>query len=183
MCLRWSKPLIKFNRFLYVACVLLVVLILLPFIFTNPVFPVLTPKIPCIFPVKVTYKKSTKKKAKTYTKNLTSKITVKNPTIKVTSDSEIAIGTTTQVKATVKPSSTKVTFSSSDDAIATVDATTGEVTGVKAGKVTITAKAGKTTKTVDMEVKTAIFKGIAHTWIKCRTNMISIHGIFTPDFR
>ena len=40
---------------------LLVVLILSPFIFTNPVFPVLTPKIPCVFSVKVTYKKSTKK--------------------------------------------------------------------------------------------------------------------------
>ena len=37
------------------------------------------------------------------------------------------------------------------------------VTGVKAGKVTITAKAGKTTKTVDMEVKTVILKSATQT--------------------
>ena len=76
---------------------------------------------------------------------------------------EVAVGAKETVKATVKPASTKVTFSSSDDAIATVDATTGEVTGVKAGDVTITAKAGKTTKTVKMSVKTYIVKSVKQT--------------------
>ena len=107
--------------------------------------------------VKVTGKKS----GKSVKKTLKATITVKNPSLTLKAASEVAVGAKETVKATVKPASTKVTFSSSDDAIATVDATTGEVTGVKAGKVTITAKAGKTTKTVDMEVKTAIFKGIA----------------------
>ena len=129
-------------------------------LFINPVFPILPWKIPCIFPVKVTYKKSTKKKAKTYTKNLTSKITVKNPTIKVTSDSEIAIGTTTQVKATVKPSTAKVTYTTSDEKIATVDATSGVVTGVATGDVTITATAKNGKKTVKAEQKISVKKAI-----------------------
>ena len=111
---------------------------------------------------KVTVKVTGKKSGKAVKKTLKATITVKNPSLTLTATStEVAVGAKETVKATVKPASTKVTFSSSDDTIATVDATTGEVTGVKAGKVTITAKAGKTTKTVDMEVKTAIFKGIA----------------------
>ena len=50
---------------------LLVVLILHQTFFTNPVFPILPRKIPCVFPVKVTYKTSTKKNAKAKTKKLT----------------------------------------------------------------------------------------------------------------
>ena len=147
---------------------LLVVLILLPFIFTNPVFPTLPREIPCVFPVKVTYKKSTKKNAKTYTKNLTSKITVKTPSIKTqTNDSVIAIGSTTAVKATVKPSTAKVTYITSDEKIATVDATSGIVTGVATGDVTITAttKVGKKTYTSEQKitVKKAILKSVAQT--------------------
>ena len=110
--------------------------------------------------VKVTGKKS----GKAVKKTLKATITVKNPSLTLTATStEVAVGAKETVKATVKPASTKVTFSSSDDAIATVDATTGEVTGVKAGKVTITAKAGKTTKTVKMSVKTYIVKSVKQT--------------------
>ena len=143
MYLRWSKPLIRFNRFLYVACVLLVVLILLPFIFTNPLFPVLTPKIPCIFPVKVTYKKSTKKNAKTYTKNLTSKITVKTPSLTLDQTSvSLKIGEKATVKATAKPSNAKLEYSSSNSAVATVDG--GVITGVAEGtaEIKVTATCG-----------------------------------------
>ena len=112
------------------------------------------------YSVKVTGKKS----GKAVKKTLKATITVKNPSLTLTATStEVAVGAKETVKATVKPASTKVTFSSSDDTIATVDATTGEVTGVKAGKVTITAKAGKTTKTVDMEVKTYVFKSVKQT--------------------
>ena len=103
--------------------------------------------------VKVTAKKGKKAVKKT----LTFKATVKNPTLTLKAANEVAVGATEKVTATVKPASTKVAFSSSDETIATVDAS-GVVTGVKAGKVTITAKAGKTTKTVDMEVKTVILK-------------------------
>ena len=106
----------------------------------------------------ITTVKVTPKKGKAT--NLKATITVKNPTLTVTAaNTVIAVGTKETVKATTKPT-TKVTFKSSDDSIATVDAATGEVTGVKAGKVTITATAGKLTKTVDMEVKTAILKSV-----------------------
>ena len=128
---------------MYVACVLLVVLILLPFIFTNPVFPVLTPKIPCIFPVKVTYKKSAKKNAKTYTKNLTSKITVKTPSLTLNQTSvSLKIGEKATVKATAKPSNAKLEYSSSNSAVATVDG--GVITGVAEGtaEIKVTATCG-----------------------------------------
>ena len=128
---------------MYVACVLLVVLILLPFIFTNPVFPTLPRKIPCVFPVKVTYKKSTKKNAKTYTKNLTSKITVKTPSLTLDQTSvSLKIGEKATVKATAKPSNAKLEYSSSNSAVATVDG--GVITGVAEGtaEIKVTATCG-----------------------------------------
>ena len=165
MYLRWSKPLIRFNRFLYVACVLLVVLISLPFIFTNPVFPVLTPKIPCVFPVKVTYKTSTKKNAKAKTKKLTYTMKVAKASVALSGDSAVAVGSTTKLTNTKKNSSrAKITYTSSDDSIATV-AADGTVTGVKAGKATITAKitVGKdsATTTKDVEVKNYVLSTVA----------------------
>ena len=93
-------------------------------------------------------------------KTLKATVTVKNPTLTLKAANEVAVGAKETVTATVKPASTKVAFSSSDETIATVDATTGEVTGVKAGEVTITAKAGATTKTVKMTVKDYIFKDV-----------------------
>ena len=113
---------------------------------------------------KVTVKVTAKKSGKAVKKTLKATVTVKNPALTLqATNNEVAVGAKETVKATVKPASTKVTFSSSDDAIATVDATTGEVTGVKAGKVTITAKAGKTTKTVDMTVKNYVLKSVKQT--------------------
>ena len=152
---------------MYVACVLLVVLILLPFIFTNPVFLVLTPKIPSIFPVKVTYKTSTKKNAKAKTKKLTYTLKVAKVGVALSGDSVVAVGSTTKLTNTKKNSSrAKITYTSSDDSIATV-AADGTVTGVKAGKVTITAKitVGKdsATATKDVEVKKAILKSADQT--------------------
>ncbi len=85
-----------------------------------------------------------------------------------------AVKKTLKATITVKNPSTKVAFSSSDDTIATVDATTGEVTGVKAGEVTITAKAGKTTKTVKMAVKNFILQSVKQT--KANTLETSILG-------
>ena len=120
--------------------------------------------------VKVTGKKS----GKSVKKTLKATITVKNPSLTLKAASAVAVGAKETVKATVKPASTKVTFSSSDDAIATVDATTGEVTGVKTGEVTITAKAGKTTKTVKMAVKNFILQSVKQT--KANTLETSILG-------
>jgi hypothetical protein len=112
---------------------------------------------------KVTVKVTAKKAGKKVSKSLKATITVKNPSLTLKAANEVAVGAKETVKATVKPASTKVTFSSSDETIATVDATTGEVTGVKAGEVTITAKAGKTTKTVKMAVKDVILKDVKQT--------------------
>ena len=108
--------------------------------------------------VKVTGKKS----GKAVKKTLKATITVKNPALSVKAAKEVAVGATEQITATVKPANTKVTYTSSDKEIATVDAK-GVVTGVKDGDVTITVKAGKTTKTVKMAVKDAILKDVKQT--------------------
>ena len=155
MCLRWSKPLIRFNRFLYVACVLLVEVILPQTLFINPVFPILPRKIPCIFPVKVTYKTSTKKNAKAKTKKLTYTMKVAKASVALSGDSAVAVGSTTKLTTTKKASSrAKITYTSSDETIATVSED-GTVKGVKAGKATIkaTLKIGKDTATATQEVE------------------------------
>ena len=151
---------------MYVACVLLVEVILPQTLFINPVFPILPRKIPCIFPVKVTYKTSTKKSAKTKTKKLTYTMKVAKVGVALSGESVVAVGSTTKLTNTKKNSSrAKITYTSSDDTIAKVDATTGVVTGVKAGKATITAKitvgkdSAETTK--DVEVKNHVLSTVA----------------------
>ena len=178
MYLRWSKPLIRFNRFLYVACVLLVEVILPQTLFTNPVFPTLPRKIPCVFPVKVTYKTSTKKSAKAKTKKLTYTMKVAKVGVALSGDSVVAIGSTTKLTNTKKNSSrAKITYTSSDDSIATV-AADGTVTGVKAGKATITAKitvgkdSAETTK--DVEVKKFILNSVTQS--KLRELTVDVAG-------
>ena len=146
---------------------LLVEVILPQTLFINPVFPILPRKIPCIFPVKVTYKTSTKKNAKAKTKKLTYTLKVAKVGVALSGDSVVAVGSTTKLTNTKKNSSrAKITYTSSDDSIATV-AADGTVTGVKAGKVTITAKitVGKdsATATKDVEVKKAILKSADQT--------------------
>ena len=178
MCLRWSKPLIRFNRFLYVACVLLVEVILPQTLFINPVFPTVPRKIPCVFPVKVTYKTSTKKSAKPQTKKLTYTLKVAKVGVALSGDSVVAIGSTTKLTNTKKNSSrAKITYTSSDDSIATV-AADGTVTGVKAGKATITAKitvgkdSAETTK--DVEVKKFILNSVTQS--KLRELTVDVAG-------
>ena len=140
---------------------------MLPFIFTNPVFPTLPWKIPCVFPVKVTYKTSTKKNAKAKTKKLTYTMKVAKASVALSGDSAVAVGNTTKLTTTKKASSrAKITYTSSDDTIATVSED-GTVKGVKAGKATITAKLtiGKDTATAtqEVEVKKAILKSADQT--------------------
>ena len=117
--------------------------------------------------VKVTYKTSTKKSAKAKTKKLTYTLKVAKVGVALSGDSVVAVGSTTKLTNTKKNSSrAKITYTSSDDSIATV-ATDGTVTGVKAGKATITAKitVGKdsATTTKDVEVKKAILKSADQT--------------------
>ena len=115
--------------------------------------------------VKVTYKTSTKKSAKTKTKKLTYTLKVAKVGVALSGDSAVAIGSTTKLTNTKKNSSrAKITYTSSDDSIATV-AADGTVTGVKAGKATITAKitVGKdsATTTKDVEVKNYVLSTVA----------------------
>ena len=140
---------------MYVACVLLVEVILPQTLFTNPVFPILSWKIPCVFPVKVTYKTSTKKNAKAKTKKLTYTMKVAKASVALSGNSAVAVGSTTKLTTTKKASSrAKITYTSSDETIATVSED-GTVKGVKAGKATITAKLtiGKDTATATQEVE------------------------------
>ena len=140
---------------LYVDYVLLVAIILPQNLFTNPVFPTLPRKIPCVFPVKVTYKTSTKKSAKTKTKKLTYTMKVAKASVALSGESAVAVGSTTKLTTTKKASSrAKITYTSSDETIATVSED-GTVKGVKAGKATITAKLtiGKDTATATQEVE------------------------------
>ena len=147
-------------------------------LFINPVFPILPWKIPCIFPVKVTYKTSTKKSAKAKTKKLTYTLKVAKVGVALSGDSVVAIGNTTKLTNTKKNSSrAKITYTSSDDSIATV-AADGTVTGVKAGKATITAKitvgkdSAETTK--DVEVKKFILNSVTQS--KLRELTVDVAG-------
>ena len=146
---------------------LLVEVILPQTLFTNPVFPTVPRKIPCVFPVKVTYKTSTKKNAKAKTKKLTYTMKVAKASVALSGDSAVAVGSTTKLTTTKKASSrAKITYTSSDETIATVSED-GTVKGVKAGKATITAKLviGKDTATAtqEVEVKKAILKSADQT--------------------
>ena len=123
--------------------------------FINPVFPALPGRIPSVFPVKVTYKTSTKKNAKAKTKKLTYTMKVAKASVALSGDSAVAVGSTTKLTTTKKASSrAKITYTSSDETIATVSED-GTVKGVKAGKATITAKLtiGKDTATATQEVE------------------------------
>ena len=65
----------------------------------------------------------------------------------------LQVGSTETVTATVAPSGTEVTWTSSDEGVATVAG--GVVTAIKAGKATITAKAGEKTATCEVTVTEA----------------------------
>ena len=138
--------------------------------------------------VKVTYKTSTKKSAKTKTKKLTYTLKVAKVGVALSGDSVVAIGSTTKLTNTKKNSSrAKITYTSSDDSIATV-AADGTVTGVKAGKATITAKitVGKdsATTTKDVEVKNYVLSTVAQNKLTELTATVAgnTKNLKTTDF-
>ena len=98
--------------------------------------------------------------------------------VALSGDSVVAVGSTTKLTNTKKNSSrAKITYTSSDDSIATV-AADGTVTGVKAGKATITAKitvgkdSAETTK--DVEVKKFILNSVTQS--KLRELTVDVAG-------
>ena len=138
--------------------------------------------------VKVTYKTSTKKNAKAKTKKLTYTLKVAKVGVALSGDSVVAIGNTTKLTNTKKNSSrAKITYTSSDDSIATV-AADGTVTGVKAGKATITAKitVGKdsATTTKDVEVKNYVLSTVAQNKLTELTATVAgnTKNLKTTDF-
>ena len=138
--------------------------------------------------VKVTYKTSTKKSAKAKTKKLTYTLKVAKVGVALSGDSVVAIGSTTKLTNTKKNSSrAKITYTSSDDSIATV-AADGTVTGVKAGKATITAKitVGKdsATTTKDVEVKNYVLSTVAQNKLTELTATVAgnTKNLKTTDF-
>ena len=119
---------------------------------------------------KVTVKVTAKKNGKKVSKTLASNITVKDYKVRLVdatgvtvSGTTIAVvGTPVQFTAKTAPAKATVTYTSSDSAIATVDAT-GKVTPVKTGKVTITAATDKASTTAEVEVKNYVLKSVAQT--------------------
>ena len=122
--------------------------------------------IPAVFPVKVTAKKNGKKVSKTLASNITVKdykVRLVDATGATVSGTTIAVvGTPVQFTTKTAPAKATVTYTSSDSAIATVDAT-GKVTPVKTGKVTITAATDKAFTTAEVEVKNYVLKSVAQT--------------------
>ena len=113
---------------------------------------------------KVTVKVSAKKSGKTVKKTLTAKVTVINAGLRfVDPATEVVVGESVALTAKKSPNAAVVTFKSSDDTIATVDAD-GKVTAVKAGKVTITATSdyGKEV-TTDVTVKNVLLQSVKQT--------------------
>ena len=92
---------------------------------------------------------------------------VAKASVALSGDSAVAVGSTTKLTTTKKASSrAKITYTSSDETIATVSED-GTVKGVKAGKTTITAKLviGKDTATAtqEVEVKNYVLKSVRQT--------------------
>ena len=109
---------------------------------------------------------------------------VAKASVALSGDSAVAVGSTTKLTTTKKASSrAKITYTSSDETIATVSED-GTVKGVKAGKATITAKLviGKDTATAtqEVEVKKYVLKSVAQT--KADTFETSITGA-TKDIK
>ena len=157
---------IGFRRFFCVYYVLLTEATDCQILLSSPVFPAFFKTIPTVFLVKVTAKKNGKKVSKTLASNITVKnykVRLEDATGATVSGTTIAVvGTPVQFTAKTAPAKAAVTYTSSDSAIATVD-TTGKVTPVKVGKVTITAATDKASTTAEVEVKNYALGTVSQT--------------------
>ena len=103
---------------------------------------------------------------------------VAKASVALSGDSAVAVGSTTKLTTTKKASSrAKITYTSSDETIATVSED-GTVKGVKAGKATITAKLviGKDTATATQEVEVKKFILNSVTQSKLRELTVDVAG-------
>ena len=103
---------------------------------------------------------------------------VAKASVALSGDSAVAVGNTTKLTTTKKASSrAKITYTSSDESVATV-AADGTVTGVKAGKATITATLtiGKDTATATQEVEVKKFILNSVTQSKLRELTVTVAG-------
>ncbi len=81
------------------------------------------------------------------------KVIVNEPTLTIEqANVSIAVGETAQLNATVQGASQTITWTSSDESIATVDAN-GVVTGIKKGTATITASANGIKDTTEIRIQ------------------------------
>ena len=84
-------------------------------------------------------------------------------TIKITGETTVNVGETTKLTATIEPAELAagkdITWSTSDETTATVSPN-GVVTGVKKGKVTITATAGEDNASVEVTVNEVLVTGV-----------------------
>ena len=137
--------------------------------------------------VKVTAKKNGKKVSKTLASNITVKdykVRLEDATGATVSGTTIAVvGTPVQFTAKTAPAKAAVTYTSSDSAIATVD-TTGKVTPVKTGKVTITAATDKASTTAEVEVKNYALGTVSQTKLTELTATVAgnTKNLKTTDF-
>ena len=103
---------------------------------------------------------------------------VAKASVALSGESAVAVGSTTKLTTTKKASSrAKITYTSSDDTIATVSED-GTVKGVKAGKATIkaTLKIGKDTATATQEVEVKKFILNSVTQSKLRELTVDVAG-------
>lgn len=123
---------------------------------------------------KVKVKVTGKKSGKTVKKTLTATAKVVNAGISFKAPTDVVVGSETKLAAKACPSTAKLTYASSDETVATVDAE-GTVKALKAGKTTITIKSDYgTTKTVDINVKAYVLKDVKQT--KYNTFEATIEG-------
>jgi len=178
---------IGFRRFFCVYYVLLTEATDCQILLSSPVFPAFFKTIPAVFTVKVTAKKNGKKVSKTLASNITVKnykVRLEDATGATVSGTTIAVvGTPVQFTAKTAPAKATVTYTSSDSAIATVD-TTGKVTPVKVGKVTITAATDKASTTAEVEVKNYALGTVSQTKLTELTATVAgnTKNLKTTDF-
>lgn len=115
-------------------------------------------------------------KTQTDSKDVTVAAADVEATIKISGASNIQVGKTVALKATVTPATDKVTWSSNAATIATVDTNTGVVTGKSVGsaKITATSTSGKTDE-VNIVVTSASIS-VSKVEMKPTTLSLSLNG-------